>query len=686
MAEAKLKEHGLQPKQFKLLETIEQLRALGIGTTFEFPKFVVCGDQSVGKTTVIQAISRVRLPTNSTRLATELIIRKSEVPQAKVTIEPGSSRTDEEEVRKLQKFEALTHSNDLVPLIQKAKECMGMAEGAEEGFRDDVLKIEIQGPDYYELTLVDLPSLPECIKEDQSSDEPTTARKLVEAYWKHEGNSILVVNSATTNFGAKNALDLAKRFDPSYSRTIGVVTYLNALEPGPEREQTLIRLLKNEPSRTNHRYLPLGWVALPKESAETTNYIHDAYQKGAFEGDQWTEILKSCVGISSLRNRLHTALRFERIVGQALNGMYNDEFFHDSNDKAKTVNLRKLRAVISDLNEDFAEAMELRGSSCIILDPGAQQPIEESQSMSSNPYLRDWEPEYITRAALEAEVAMQIRENRGSSLLVVDLYRNQTKPWKEIAKCHLKTVWDATKHFLHLVLRDLTDECTYPALRSSAIDPALHILKDGLLSKLEELATVASKGCPLLISQRHHSRVLKAWSECQSETLKKKFGPPTATNRGPSAEAFSRAGLQKASWDIDSSDMVIVASAIIDDMKAYYDDAIMMFINNISILSIENCLLEPAKSIFTCLTVNSMDDQQIQDLAMESDLVCLERRRLIDYRDKLRAGLSTLLSNNFFEPHRKDLSKSEASIGAPATKGSAFAQYMARPLKRISIR
>lgn len=49
--------------QAKLLDLIDDLRSTGLSQyNVDLPQLVVCGDQSSGKSSVLEAISRVRFP------------------------------------------------------------------------------------------------------------------------------------------------------------------------------------------------------------------------------------------------------------------------------------------------------------------------------------------------------------------------------------------------------------------------------------------------------------------------------------------------------------------------------------------------------------------------------------------------------------------------------------------------
>ena len=136
------KDHG------ELLDVIDILRSQGINRYIPLTQLIVCGDQSSGKSAVLEAVSGVQFPTKDnlcTRFATELILRRDLEESVKVTIMPGAERTDIEKKR-LHKFQASMVSTDEIPaIIRKAEEAMGLSV-INRAFSDDVLRLEISDP------------------------------------------------------------------------------------------------------------------------------------------------------------------------------------------------------------------------------------------------------------------------------------------------------------------------------------------------------------------------------------------------------------------------------------------------------------------------------------------------------------------------------------------------------------
>ena len=168
---------GLQSAKSTLrLEQIAGLRARGVGDHVDLPQLIVCGDQSAGKSSILEGITGVPFPRQDgvcTKFPTEIILRHSEGERIiHATILPTTSRA--EQVReKLQSYKHQLESFDELPTsIAAAGSLMGLRgfEGAKEGpaFTQDVLRIEVTGPVGLHLTVVDLPGLISVANDEQT--------------------------------------------------------------------------------------------------------------------------------------------------------------------------------------------------------------------------------------------------------------------------------------------------------------------------------------------------------------------------------------------------------------------------------------------------------------------------------------------------------------------------------------
>ncbi|KAJ5994698.1 hypothetical protein N7481_001675 [Penicillium waksmanii] len=683
----------LQVEQGWLLDKIDELRNIGISGLVDLPQLIVCGNQSSGKSSVLEAISRVRFPVKSnicTRFATEVSLRRHPVTRFKVSIEPGPSRKSEVDRQKVREFapEAFTHSDQLPLLIEQAKDCMGIQN--EKGVSDDVLKIEISGPDKPELTLVDLPGLYYSKSAEQGAEGIVISRELTEQYMKSPRSIILATVSAKADYHLQEVLDIAAKFDPSRDRTIGIITHPDKLEQHSEEEDVWLQIAKNEKIR-----LRLGWHTLQNRTfgtQEVSSEDRDKNEKEFFNQGRWSTVARDCVGIDGLRRRLsgillkhirrslpeliaeiekkllnrHTRLtkmgaprstlqqqkgyllalssNFERITNQALDGMYKDVFFGELGDfnLFATAETRRLRATVRQLNEYFAEVMEVYGCKTRIIG------VNEGNIalFSSNPYAHIRTPPTKARQDVEKELDRQARQSRGlelpgsaNQLLVGSLFRDQSQPWEEIARFHFVRTWEAVDNFVNMVLQHLTDEHTYQQLMGAILAPELQKMKESLLTKLDELTAYNKRGHPLPLGKRFLQRIHKSRADRQGKALEKALGQKIPVNDGRFALPDIKAAMSKLE---NKTEDQFAAAEIIDQMQAYYDTAIISFIDNIAILGIENCLLCPLSGIFTSQTINNMEDKQVKDLAAEESFITEDRERLIREKEMLQNSLNVL--------------------------------------------
>lgn len=708
----------LQSRQSQLLDTIDELRSIGAGGLVELPQIIVCGNQSSGKSSVLEAISRVRFPTKSdacTRFATEVILRRSFQSRIKVSIKPGPSKSNKEERKRLRSFtsEEFTNFDDLPQLIKEAQKHMGLSDSDPDSieFSDDVLKVEISGPDKPDLTLVDLPGLYSSTSEEQTKEGMAIVRKLTEGYMQNKRSIILAVISAKMDFHLQAVLNIAQHFDEKYERVLGIITQPDTLQEGEEQEGNYLRILRNEKT-----HLQLGWHCLCNRSFKTKDSSddeRDERERKFFEKGSWSSVSRDLVGIDSLRKRLSKCLfnhicrnlptlvadieskildreeriaklgqerssiqdqrsylidissGFERITSQALSGMYDDAFFEGFGKSPSTdERFRRLRAITRMLHEYFYNAMITHGNRRQIVgfigsSDHSSIPVDET-----NPYMNISEPMQISRASLEQELAREAQNCRGlelpgnsSHLLVGNLFRDQASPWVKIAHSHLMNCWDSVRYFVSQVLMHLTDEHTLFALTNTIIGLELEKIRDSLESKLEELTLNLKSGHPLPVGREFLSKINETRLSRHTDALESRL----IISKGD-AGRYSISDIRKATADLQSSTDLFAAGDIINQMQSYYDvsclthlfphlirtdspkfqTALVVFVDNIVVLAVENCLLRPLRKIFTSKMVTGMSDDQIKEIAAEPQETRDERLQMTIDLKLLRGGKRAL--------------------------------------------
>ncbi|KAJ6086177.1 hypothetical protein N7486_010458 [Penicillium sp. IBT 16267x] len=124
-------------KRARLLGIIDQLRELGISENVSLPQLVVVGDQSSGKSSLLEGLTGLSFPVASdlcTRFATQIVLQRALVGDAgaRITIIPGlTSRLDLPLNQRLLGFErslavADFGCQEFEDIFDEAASCMGV--------------------------------------------------------------------------------------------------------------------------------------------------------------------------------------------------------------------------------------------------------------------------------------------------------------------------------------------------------------------------------------------------------------------------------------------------------------------------------------------------------------------------------------------------------------------------------
>lgn len=212
--------NALQSKDSReVMDVIDGLRRSGLSGILQLPQLVVCGDQSSGKSSVLEAITEIPFPRKEnlcTRFATEIIRRRAATPSISTKIIPDKHRSSSEK----QRLEAFRSSigdfSQLPKLIEDATELMDLGSdvpGQARAFSRDVLSIEIGGPNRPQLTLVDLPGLIHSKNKMQSKEDVELITGLVDDYIKQKRTIIMAVVSAKNDYANQIILEKCRDVD-----------------------------------------------------------------------------------------------------------------------------------------------------------------------------------------------------------------------------------------------------------------------------------------------------------------------------------------------------------------------------------------------------------------------------------------------------------------------------------------
>jgi len=241
----------------RLLDIVDELREIGLGGMLELPQIVACGDQSSGKSSVLEALTGIPFPRTEnlcTRFATEIILRRSKHESISVCIKSDKTRKNLEKITL-----SLEDFSNMGQLVDQALSEMGLKDSSKSSpraFSRDILSIEITGPTRPQFTLVDLPGLIHSENRYQSKTDVALIRAMVEQYVKDKRTIVLAVVSAKNDYANQIVLDVAKRLEAT-DRTLGIITKPDSLSAGTEGEKKWIKLAKGKDIKFG-----LGWHVL----------------------------------------------------------------------------------------------------------------------------------------------------------------------------------------------------------------------------------------------------------------------------------------------------------------------------------------------------------------------------------------------------------------------------------------
>ena len=557
-------------EQRRVLDTVAQVRKCGLESVVSLPQLVVCGDQSAGKSSVLEALTEIPFPRNDnlcTRFATEIILRRANTDSLKVKLIPDPNRPFDEQA-KIKDFEESIINFDQLPiLMDNAMAVMDIGDGSKSGstpraFARDVLSIEIEGPSRPQLTLVDIPGLIQTDTKGVTKADVDLVGQITDQYIKQPRTICLAVVSAANDYANQKILTKVRDSDRDGNRTLGIITKPDRLDPGSGSENAFIELAQNQDIN-----FKLGWHVLKNRKFSEKDYSlmeRNAAEETYFRTSNFKCLPTDCVGIDALRVRL-SKLLFEHIKQElpqlrsdlekaladankildslgarrstladcrayltqlsqnchevckaAVDGHYEGDYFtnHENGfSLSSEATVRRLRAVIQQMNMSFSETVRVKGHKYQVLESSESKDEEESstpangkgddssttqkQMMASSPTrwldldLNAVVPKRLdSRKALEW-VRLHLVKNRGmelignfNPLLIAHLFWEQCEQWQPLAENYLDQVNHVCTTFLSILLKDKCPEDIVSRLQASLVQ---EMLKDRYNNASQEL-------------------------------------------------------------------------------------------------------------------------------------------------------------------------------------------------------
>ncbi|KAK6363383.1 hypothetical protein TWF730_000815 [Orbilia blumenaviensis] len=493
-----------------LLQKIAELRAVGVGDHISLPQLVVCGDQSAGKSSVLEGITEIPFPRADgvcTKFATEITLTHSNThtsAEITATIIPHAGRSDDEKAKLLAFRRQLNNYDELPAIIKEVGEIMGLrgfGENNKSGpaFGEDVLSIHEISNKGRHLTVVDLPGLIAVSGDDQTEGDVDIVTGLVESYIKSSRTIIAAIIQAGNDTATQKIIKMAQKVDPSGDRTVGVVTKPDLINTGTEgriaklsRNEDTVKLKRGffivkNPAPTD---LKSGDLDAVKRAKLEANFFAESRWKQA--GPQ---LEKSRVGMPNLFKYLQSYLeehiekelpkvildirRMSESVGESLQlvGPERHELadmraylinismkyhticrdalrgnYEDLGDSFFKEDETRLRAQVQLFNYNFAGTMRLKGAKRKYF-ARVEDETNGGQVAESEKGVTEEANDWIYRRTRGSELPGTTNPN-----FLTELYHEQSSKWYCMAEAHVEKVYSHAKSFIYKLFAFIVPE------------------------------------------------------------------------------------------------------------------------------------------------------------------------------------------------------------------------------------
>ncbi|XP_006916792.1 interferon-induced GTP-binding protein Mx2 isoform X1 [Pteropus alecto] len=225
------------------IDLIDSLRALGVEQDLALPAIAVIGDQSSGKSSVLEALSGVALPRGSgitTRCPLELKLKKQLSCEAPWSGKISYRDTELQIQAPLQVEKEIHRAQNIIA-------------GNGVGISHELISLEITSPEVPDLTLIDLPGIARVAVGNQPQDIGAQIKALIRKYIQRQQTINLVVVPCNVDIATTEALSMAQEVDPDGDRTIGILTKPDLVDKGTEK--MVVNVVQNLTYRLKKGYM-----------------------------------------------------------------------------------------------------------------------------------------------------------------------------------------------------------------------------------------------------------------------------------------------------------------------------------------------------------------------------------------------------------------------------------------------
>ncbi|KAK4157356.1 Dynamin central region-domain-containing protein [Chaetomidium leptoderma] len=538
----------------------------------------------------------------------------------------------------------------LAGVIEVANTAMGIRSGKSKDdtslpmFSDDILKVEISGPERPHLTVIDVPGLFQVTDQGITTDlDKAKVETMVRRYMENERNTFKLGYFIVRNRGAdEDTLSIAEcqmKEKAKFAETQWA-ELVKLGRTGVEALRAELQTLLTELARRE----------LPKQRSEVEQRLSECRKKleamGAPRDNSASQ--RECL--------VRLASQFERIVRDALDGRYDgNPIFSDKPEL-------RLATEIVDLNEGFSDVMWKKGHKWEFVTESSEDvsegPLEYEKmanaiqaSVSSIPELQHLVCANTVYPAPSDEsildhIGKYYKESRGPELgtfggsLLAMTFRAQASKWRNIVMAHVETVIVVVHRFIKTLLnKTFGDQRMREELWGSVLLEKLQAAYVRAKDQAGFLLDIEINGRPRTFNHYFNDNVEKSRTEGLTRAIKKSARCDRPHNF---IEIHPSAVVQMVTKKNNSEQ---TKEDIHNNLKSYYKVSRKRFVDVICRQVVDHFLLDGSGSPLNVLTselIATMSDAQLDMIAGEDATTKREREQLRSEIQGLEAARKVL--------------------------------------------